>query len=367
MAATQREQETIHGKTQLARRLRALERCHAPDRCSPVDARRQAGRAGEGERAAGRPTQDGESIDTYLSRQFTDVGGPFSDASSRGAPRLADAGTVDGNEPHAELLRSFVGERDVGVRAQTSVAVDNRHTRLGAVDHIGQTAAVAQGDQLWRHLGSREHRGGPSTTRGRDLPKDSRGDRARSGAERHTDPVTEGGSGTRGALLLIDFQEDFLAPNGRMPVDQSQIASLLAAAQTLVEAAQASGDLIVKIGNEYRSSDLIGNLFRHHASMKGSVGSAWDGRIDPPGAAYFPKWKSNAFCNAALAAALSGARVDRVRLAGVYTKACVSATAKAARRQGLSVQVIGEATACSSDASRQTALDKLRRAGIDVV
>jgi nicotinamidase-related amidase len=179
--------------------------------------------------------------------------------------------------------------------------------------------------------------------------------------------VTDGGNGTRRALLLIDFQQDFLAPDGRMPVNQSQVQPMIAAAQGEVEAAHTKGDLIVKIGNEYRSSDLIGNLFRHHASMRGSAGSAWDGRIDSPGAAYFPKWKSSAFCNAELAAALSEARVDRVRLSGVYTKACISATAKAAVRQGLSVQVVAEATACSSDASRRAALDRLRRAGIDVV
>jgi biuret amidohydrolase len=169
------------------------------------------------------------------------------------------------------------------------------------------------------------------------------------------------------ALLLIDFQEDFLAPTGRMPVDQSQVEPVLQAAQRAVEEAEHNGDLIVRIGNEFRSSDVIGNLFRHHAAIKGSVGAVWDGRIDPPGATYLPKWKSNAFCNRELATLLEESQVGHVRLAGLYAKACVSATAKAARRRGLVVHVIGDATACSSGKSRQIALDRLRRMGVEVV
>jgi nicotinamidase-related amidase len=171
----------------------------------------------------------------------------------------------------------------------------------------------------------------------------------------------------RGALLLIDFQEDFLAPKGRMPVDQGQVLPVLEAAHRAVEEAQLVEDLIVKIGNEFKPSDKVGNLFRHHAAMKDSQGAAWDNRIDPPGSTYLPKWRADAFCNPDLVALLEEANVSQVRLAGLYAKACVSATAKGARKRGLSVQVIGQATACSSDRSRQVALGKLRRIGIVVV
>ena len=152
-----------------------------------------------------------------------------------------------------------------------------------------------------------------------------------------------------------------------MPVDQSQVEPVIKAAQRAVEEAEHDGSLIVKIGNEFRSSDVIGNVFRHHAAIKGSVGAAWDGRIDPPGATYLPKWKSNAFCNQELADLLEGSQVGHVSLAGLYAKACLSATAKAARRRGLIVHVIGDATACSSDKSRQNALERLRRIGVAVV
>ena len=130
--------------------------------------------------------------------------------------------------------------------------------------------------------------------------------------------------------------------------------------------AQRGGDLIVKIGNEFRPRDVIGNLFRHHAAVEGSLGAAWDGRIDPPEAVYVSKWRSDAFCNPDLAALLNKAQIGHVRLAGLYAKACVSATAKGALKRGLSVRVITDATACRSDKSRQAALDKLRRIGIEI-
>jgi nicotinamidase-related amidase len=152
-----------------------------------------------------------------------------------------------------------------------------------------------------------------------------------------------------------------------MPVDQDQVQPVVEAALGAIEEAQGNGDLIVRIGNEFRPSDVIGNLFRHRAAIKGSLGAAWDGRIDPPGATYLPKWKPNAFCNPNLAILLAERRVDQVRLAGLYAKACVSATARGAHQRGLSVQVIGDATACSSNKSREVALDKLRRLGVEVV
>ena len=187
------------------------------------------------------------------------------------------------------------------------------------------------------------------------------------GHSRNTARVTDTTNTKRRALLLIDFQEDFLAPGGRMPVDQHQVHGAIEAARGAVDEARDDGCLIVKIGNEFRHSDVIGNLFRHHAAIKGSPGAAWDCRIDPPEATYLPKWKSDAFCNPDLMALLNQERVGQVRLTGLYAKACVTATAKGARKRGLSVEVIGDATACSSDKSRQAALDKLRRIGIEVL
>jgi nicotinamidase-related amidase len=82
-----------------------------------------------------------------------------------------------------------------------------------------------------------------------------------------------------GALLLIDFQDDFLSDSGRMPVARNQVSAVIAAANAAIDQSQVAGDLILKIGNEFRPSDVVGNAVRHHAAIAGSPGSKWDPRV----------------------------------------------------------------------------------------
>jgi nicotinamidase-related amidase len=171
----------------------------------------------------------------------------------------------------------------------------------------------------------------------------------------------------RRALLLIDFQYDFLADDGRMPVDRSQVEPVVQAARAAIDKAQGAEDLIIKIGNEFRPSDFVGNLFRHHAAIAGSPGAAWDPRVDAEGSVYLAKWKSGAFCNPELSQLLKDREIDQVCLAGLFARACVTATAKEALVQGLQVQLLVDAIACKSNASRSAALARLARRRIQLV
>jgi nicotinamidase-related amidase len=170
----------------------------------------------------------------------------------------------------------------------------------------------------------------------------------------------------RRALLLIDFQRDFLADDGRMPVARDQVAPVLSATRAAIAQARADGDLIVKVGNEFRRGDLIGNLLRRQAAVAGSPGTAWDARAEAPDARYLTKWKGSAYCNPALAQLLAHEDVRHVTLCGLYARACVTATAKAALASGLRVTVLRDAVACRSDASREAALRRLSRRGIEI-
>jgi maleamate amidohydrolase len=174
-------------------------------------------------------------------------------------------------------------------------------------------------------------------------------------------------SDQRRALLLIDFQDDFLSDDGRMPVARNQVEPMLAATRAAITQAQARGDLIVQIGNEFRSRDLIGNLMRRGAAISDRPGTRWDPRFAAPGAVYLAKWKSDAFCNPALAKLLHEHRIQAVILAGLYARACVAATAKAALSRGFQAHVLGDAVACRSDNSREAALESLGRSGVQIV
>lgn len=171
---------------------------------------------------------------------------------------------------------------------------------------------------------------------------------------------------TKRALLLIDFQRDFLADDGRMPVARNQVEPVLAATRAAVEQARTNGDLIVKIGNEFRRGDRIGNVLRRHAAVAGSTGTTWDSRADAHGAVYLAKWKGSAYCNPVLQELLAREGVGHATLCGLYARACVTATARAALASGLRVSVLRDAVACRSDASREAALRRLARRGVEL-
>ena len=169
---------------------------------------------------------------------------------------------------------------------------------------------------------------------------------------------------SRQALLLIDFQYDFLADDGRMPVARNQVEPVLVAVRTAVDRANDHGDLIVRVGNEFKPTDVIGNLFRRHAAVAGSAGARWDPRFDVVGSAYVSKWKSDAFCNPALEDVLNGHGIERLVVAGLFARACITSTVKSAKQRGYEVLLLEDAIACKSDASRQAAITRLER--IDV-
>ena len=82
----------------------------------------------------------------------------------------------------------------------------------------------------------------------------------------------------RRALLLIDFQYDFLADDGRMPVDRTQVKPVVAAARSAIDKAHGAGDRVVRIGNEFKPGDFVGNALRRRAAIAGSPGTCWDPR-----------------------------------------------------------------------------------------
>lgn len=167
----------------------------------------------------------------------------------------------------------------------------------------------------------------------------------------------------RRALLLIDFQDDFLCPQGRMPVCRTQVTPVLAVAGRAVAKARQAGDFVLAIGNEFRPGDYLMNLLRRHASIAGSSGSQWTMALPLAGIRYFPKWAASAFINPELHAWLRAHDVGTLALSGLFAKACVAATCRDALAQGYSVELMSDAIACGSDASRDRALARLQGKG----
>jgi nicotinamidase-related amidase len=168
------------------------------------------------------------------------------------------------------------------------------------------------------------------------------------------------------ALLLIDFQRDFLTASGRLPVAAGQVQPVIDAANRATARARADGAAVIAIGNEFRRRDWLGNLLRRFAALAGSDGARWDERVPRAGARYVAKWRGSAFCNPELDRLLRSENVGELELAGLYAGACVSATARDALKRGYRVAVLADAVADRSDAARSRALQRLERRGIAI-
>jgi nicotinamidase-related amidase len=167
----------------------------------------------------------------------------------------------------------------------------------------------------------------------------------------------------RRALLLIDFQRDFLESSGKMPVARDQVLPVLSAAAQAIVEARSRNDLVVAIGNEFRPGDFLMNALRRYASVARSEGSRWTDKLPLDSAKYFPKWAGSAFVNRELDTWLRAQGIGTLVLTGVFARACVTATAKDALTKGYAVHILVDAVACKSDASRARALARLEARG----
>lgn len=164
------------------------------------------------------------------------------------------------------------------------------------------------------------------------------------------------------ALLVIDMQVDFLADDGRLPVDRARVSHLIDRVNAAITDAQSRGVLVVHIGNEFPRGS-IANLFRKFAAIAGSPGAALDPRVHSTGTQYLPKWHGDAFTNPDLHALLSHAGIRRVVLAGVFANACVRATARGALAHGYEVEVLADCVGSGSDRRTAQALASMQRSG----
>ncbi|MGH9057536.1 MAG: cysteine hydrolase family protein [Acidimicrobiales bacterium] len=168
------------------------------------------------------------------------------------------------------------------------------------------------------------------------------------------------------ALLLLDYQHDFLDPAGRMPVAPTHVEPMLASSQLALECALKHRAPVVAVSNEFPSSQVIRNLLRRRAALAGTPGASWDPRIAALGAIRLAKSKPSAFSNPRLMDLLDAAGVGEVAVAGLYARACITATVEHAVGLGLHVTVLDDALACRDDRSRAAAVARMAGFGAEV-
>jgi len=143
------------------------------------------------------------------------------------------------------------------------------------------------------------------------------------------------------ALLLIDMQVDFGAPDGAMArqgKDMTAVPAALANAVLLAEAARAAGVPLIFVRLLARPE---GGL-----CVEGTRGADFIGPNPQGGDVIISKSRFSAFANTGLGERLRKQGIDTLVLAGLTTECCVQASAWAAFE--LDFQVVLAADACAA-------------------
>lgn len=164
----------------------------------------------------------------------------------------------------------------------------------------------------------------------------------------------------RTALLVVDMQADFAAPDGaagRWGLDLSTARTALATAERLVEAARTARTPVIFAGlftTPETDSPVWNERLRRRggdpeveASLcrAGEPGSAFVGPLPAPGELVIRKTRYSAFWGTDLDARLKAMGVDTLVLAGMTTECCVDGTARDAFNLDYHVFVAGDACA----------------------
>lgn len=162
----------------------------------------------------------------------------------------------------------------------------------------------------------------------------------------------------RSALVLIDCQVDFGAPDGAMArrgADVTSAQAALAKAQVLADAARAAGVPVIFVRL------LTGG--EPGPCVEGTPGAGFAGPQPCPGERIVTKSRYSAFSRTGLAEQLQAQNIDALVLAGLTTECCIASSAWDAFERDFHVFIARDACAAYEDDLHQGALKALQRSG----
>jgi len=172
--------------------------------------------------------------------------------------------------------------------------------------------------------------------------------------------------GSLTALVLLNYQVDYLRAQGRMPVAQDQVGGLIKATNKMIAAMRQRPNPVIYTFNEFSPFQPIADLRQNFSGMRFEAGSALDPRINYLGGVYFSNSEWDAFANSQFEEHLQLIGASRLVLAGTYPERAVLDTARVAKRRGYEVMVISDAVVSSDAPRRDAALQVLKQAGVAV-
>jgi len=179
----------------------------------------------------------------------------------------------------------------------------------------------------------------------------------------------------RTAIIVIDCQVDFGAPDGEMArrgADMTAPQAALAKAVRLVDAARQAGVKIVFVrlvthpGGENKVAREAKQ--RHHDGepdlcVEGTPGAGFIGPLPQANDMIVSKTHFSAFARTGLAELLHAQNVDTLVLAGLTTECCVASSAWDAFERDFHVFIASDACAAYEDGLHREALRALKMSG----
>ncbi len=178
----------------------------------------------------------------------------------------------------------------------------------------------------------------------------------------------------RTALVIVDMQVDFAAPDGvigRFGVDLSAAEAALGQAQRLAAAARAAGAPVVFVGLETAPDTdppvVLERMRRRGGDpeiervicRKGARGADFHGPLPEPGELVIRKPRYSAFVGTDLDVRLRARGVDTLVVCGLTTECCVDSTVRDAFHRDYHVFVAGDACAAYEPDLHEGALKSL--------
>jgi ureidoacrylate peracid hydrolase len=182
------------------------------------------------------------------------------------------------------------------------------------------------------------------------------------------------------ALIVIDMQNDFIAPNGligRKGLDLTAAQQLAERLPTFIAAAREAGALVIFVRNVYTTERnfYLPDAWLEQAARKQSGGytrfpvcaeGSWEGdyygEVRPqPGDAVVTKHRYNAFHNTDLDTILRANAIRTVVMTGVATDVCVGSTAREAFMRDYYAVMVDDGTATFSREDHDAALKNFDR------
>lgn len=172
--------------------------------------------------------------------------------------------------------------------------------------------------------------------------------------------------GSLTALVLLNYQVDYLRVDGRMPVAQDQVGGLIKATNKMIAAMRQRPMPVIYTMNEFSPFQPVSDMGQNFSALRFESGSVLDPRINYLGGVYFSNQEWDAFANPQFDKHLQLIGAGHLVLAGIYPERSMLDTAREAKRRGYTVTVISDAVASSDAQRRDAALQTLKDGGVEI-